>query len=146
MINGVSVRNLMVFENKLGGVKHMLKKQWPEFKNFGEIYFSTINSGVIKGWKKHDNTTLNYTVPVGNIKVVIFDCIKTSNTYMKVQEVELGENNHILLNIPPNVWYSFAALNNEKAIICNLINIEHSEDTHHELELNNDVIPYKWAL
>jgi len=146
MINGVSVRNLMVFENKLGGVKHMLKKQWPEFKAFGEIYFSTINSNIVKGWKKHDKTILNYTVPVGNIKVVIFDCNRDSSTYNEVQEIELGETNHILLTIPPNVWYSFGALNNEKAIICNLINIEHSEDTHHELELNNDVIPYKWAL
>jgi len=146
MINGVSVRELMVFENELGGVKHMLKKQWPEFKDFGEIYFSIINSGVIKGWKKHDNTTLNYTVPVGNIRVVIFDPNKKSSTYSKVQEIELGERNHVLLTIPPNVWYSFGSLNNEKAIICNLINIEHSGDTHHETELNNDIIPYKWAL
>lgn len=144
MIKGVSIRKLMVFENELGGVKHMLKKQWPEFKEFGEIYFSTINPGIVKGWKKHDSTILNYTVPIGNVKVVIFDDNPESSTYKQVQEVELGESNHVLLTIPPNVWYSFGALNNEKAMICNLINIEHSEDQHHLLDLENDLIPFQW--
>lgn len=145
MINGVSVRELMVFENELGGVKHMLKKQWPEFKEFGEVYFSTVNAGVIKGWKKHDSTTLNYSVPIGNVKVVIYDDNSSSPTYQQIQEVELGEANHILLTIPPQVWYSFSALNNDKAIICNLIDIEHSDDNHHQVELDDDKIPYRWT-
>ena len=144
MIEGVSVRKLMVFENELGGVKHMLKKKWPEFNNFGEVYFSTINAGIIKGWKKHDKTILNYAVPLGNVKVVIYDCNENSSSFGEVQEIELGEKNHILLTIPPKVWYSFASLNNDKAMICNLISIEHSEDTHHQIELINDEIPYKW--
>lgn len=144
MINGVSTRKLMVFENELGGVKHMLKKQWPEFKDFGEVYFSTINPGVVKGWKKHDKTILNYTVPVGNVKVVVYDNNKNSSSFGKVQEVLLGESNHILLTIPPNVWYSFASLNDEKAMICNLINIEHSDDQHHQIDINSEEIPYTW--
>ena len=144
MINGVSLRKLMVFENELGIVKHMLKKQWPEFKSFGEVYFSTINAGIVKGWKKHDKTILNYTVPLGNVKVVIYDCNEKSISFGKIQEIELGEKNHILLTIPPNVWYSFAVLNNEKAMICNLISVEHSKDTHHQIGLINDEIPYKW--
>ena len=144
MINGVSLRELMVFENDLGGVKHMLKKQWPEFNSFGEVYFSTINAGIVKGWKKHDKTILNFAVPLGNVKVIIYDSNENSSSFGKVQEIELGEKNHILLTIPPNVWYSFAALNNDKAMICNLISIEHSEDTHHQIKLINDEIPYKW--
>lgn len=144
MINGVSVRELMVLENDLGGVKHMLKKQWSEFKSFGEVYFSTINPGIVKGWKKHDNTILNYTVPLGNVKVVIYDCNENSSSFGNIQEIEIGENNHVLLTIPSKVWYSFASLNNERAIICNLTSLEHSEDKHHQIELNNDQIPYKW--
>ena len=144
MINGVSVRELMVFENELGGVKHMLKKQWPEFKDFGEIYFSIINAGIVKGWKKHDRTILNYTVPLGNVKVVIYDCNEKSNSFGNIQEIEIGEKNHVLLTIPPNVWYSFASLNDQKAMICNLISIEHSEDNHHQIDLDSNEIPYKW--
>lgn len=144
MIKGVSVRELMVFENEQGGVKHMLKKQWPEFNSFGEVYFSTINKGIIKGWKKHDRTILNYTVPVGNVKVVIYDDNKDSSTYQQIGEYILGETNHVLLTIPPKVWYSFSPLNDEKAIICNLINLEHDEDTHHQMPLINDIISYTW--
>lgn len=144
MINGVSSRDLMVFENEQGGVKHMLKKNWPEFKEFGEVYFSIINPGIVKGWKKHDNTILNYTVPIGNVKVVIYDDNPKSSTYQTIQEITLGENNHILLTIPPMVWYSFASLNNEKAIICNLINLEHDQDFHHQMDIDNELIPYQW--
>ncbi len=144
MINGVSIRELMVFENEQGGVKHMLKNNWPEFKNFGEVYFSTINAGIVKGWKKHDKTTLNYTVPVGNVKVVIYDDNEESSTYKKIQEVELGVSNHILLTIPPKVWYGFSALNGENAMICNLIDVEHSEDNHYTKELSSEDIPYTW--
>lgn len=144
MIKGVSIRDLMVFENEQGGVKHMLKSKWPEFKSFGEVYFSTINKGIVKGWKKHDKTILNYTVPIGNVKVVIFDPNPSSPSFNEIQEIVLGENNHILLTIPANVWYSFASLDNSKAIICNLINIEHDDDIHHQMDLINDLIPYTW--
>ncbi len=51
----------------------MLREDTPVFERFGEIYFSTIYPGVIKGWHIHTKMTLNYAVPVGMIKLVCFD-------------------------------------------------------------------------
>ena len=144
MIKQVAVRKLNTFLDKKGSVKHMLKHQWPEFVKFGEIYFSTVNPRVIKGWKKHQKSTLNYAVPEGNIKVVIFDDLKESNFYHKIITHSIGTLNHVLLTIPPNLWYSFSSLGNKKAIIANFLDIEYSKDIHYELPLNNDQIPYKW--
>ena len=36
---------------------HMIKSSDPEFKKFGEIYFSCINPGVIKAWHIHKTMT-----------------------------------------------------------------------------------------
>ncbi len=32
---------------------HMLKRTDPHFIEFGEIYFSTVYPGVVKGWHRH---------------------------------------------------------------------------------------------
>ena len=37
-------------------------------KQFGEVYFSKIYPGVIKGWHVHKVMTQNYAVPIGRIK------------------------------------------------------------------------------
>ena len=51
----------------------MLREDSPVFERFGEIYFSTVYPGVVKGWHVHKRMTLNYAVPVGMIKLVCYD-------------------------------------------------------------------------
>ena len=50
---------------------HMLKRTDPHFIEFGEIYFSTVHRGVVKGWHRHDDMTLNYACVYGRIKLVL---------------------------------------------------------------------------
>ena len=52
---------------------HMLRADDPHFERFGEIYFSTVFAGVVKGWHLHERMTINYAVPFGSIKLVLFD-------------------------------------------------------------------------
>ena len=42
------------------------------YKNFKETYYSFINFGKKKGWKKHKEMTLNLTCPVGEVKFCFF--------------------------------------------------------------------------
>ena len=53
MIDGVLVVPLKRIPDERGTVLHMLKKTDPHFTEFGEIYFSTIYPGGVKGWHKH---------------------------------------------------------------------------------------------
>ena len=39
--------------NSKGSIFHVIKKSDDQFNGFGEAYFSFINKGEIKGWKKH---------------------------------------------------------------------------------------------
>ena len=49
---------------------HGLRKSDNSFIDFGEAYFSKINSGVVKGWKYHKKMSQNFSVPYGKLKLV----------------------------------------------------------------------------
>ena len=49
---------------------HMLRADDPHFIQFGEIYFTTVYEGVVKGWHKHREMTLNYACVFGRVKLV----------------------------------------------------------------------------
>ena len=72
MLEGVIVSPLKRIVDERGAVMHMLRCDAPHFSGFGEIYFSTVHPGAIKGWHCHEKMTLNYAVPAGQIKFVLF--------------------------------------------------------------------------
>lgn len=76
MISGVIVKHLKKIPDDRGTIMKMQESCDDEFKGFGEIYFSTIYPGVVKGWHLHKNAVLNYAVIKGMIKLVLFDARK----------------------------------------------------------------------
>ena len=89
MIDGVSLIPLKQIHDERGKIMHMLRVTDPHFKKFGEIYFSCAYPGVVKGWHKHSDMTLNYAAVTGAVKVVLFDDRSSSSTYGTVQEIYL---------------------------------------------------------
>ena len=73
MIDGVVVKRLEVIPDERGSIMHMLRSDDPEFEAFGEIYFSTVYPGIVKGWHRHKNMTLHYACVHGRVKLVIYD-------------------------------------------------------------------------
>ena len=80
MIAGVKITPLKQILDERGKIMHMLRCDSPDFMGFGEIYFSCVYPGVIKGWHIHKEMTLNYAVPHGNIKLVLYDDREGSST------------------------------------------------------------------
>src|SRR5438552_11159777 len=101
MIEGVEIVLLKKIPDERGNIMRMLRCDDKHFEKFGEIYFSTIYPGVIKGWHLHKEMTLNYAVIVGNIKLVLYDNRPTSSTQYDIQELFIGEDNYMLVKIPP---------------------------------------------
>jgi dTDP-4-dehydrorhamnose 3,5-epimerase len=128
MIKGVSITSLKSFLDERGMVRHMLRCTDPHFSRFGEIYFSTIFPGAIKAWHVHRKMELNYATIVGNIKLVLYDDRKGSQTYQELQEIFMGEDNYVLVKIPPNVVNGFKAIGNEQAIVANCSDIPHDPE------------------
>ena len=146
MIEGVSVRPLRQILDERGKIMHMLRADAPHFKGFGEIYFSCVFPGVIKGWHIHDKMTLNYAVPVGHIKLVLFDDRASSPTKGEVQEIFLGVDNYQLVTIPPGVWNGTKAYGLEMAMIANCPDMAHDPTEIHRKDPFDPSIPYKWDV
>jgi dTDP-4-dehydrorhamnose 3,5-epimerase len=146
MIEGVQVMPLKQIIDERGKVMHMLRCDAAHFKQFGEIYFSWVNVGIVKAWHKHLEMTLNYAVPVGCLKVVLFDDRLNSTTRGKVQEFFLSSDNYQLLVIPPNLWYGFKAVGNNPAMVANCASIPHRADEVVRCDPFDSTIPYNWSL
>ncbi len=125
---------------------HMIRNDAPFFKKFGEVYFSYVNPGFVKGWKQHREMTQHFAVPVGNLKLVLFDGRPDSSTYQQVQEIVFGRDNYQLVRVPPMIIYSFASAGDQPAMIVNCADIPHRPEESVRLPLDDDSIPYTWSL
>lgn len=147
MIEGVIVKKLNKIPDERGCIMHMLKNDAPEFKRFGEIYFSTIYPGAIKGWHIHTKMTLNYAVPIGMIKLVLYDARENSSTKGALMELFIGEDNYSLITIPPGIWNGFKGIGNKLALVANCATDPHDPNEIFRMDpLNNNIISYNWDL
>ena len=146
-IEGVIIQPLMQIAGNRGSVLHMMRRDSKLFKQFGEVYFSEILSGKVKAWKRHKQQTQNLTVPVNNIRLVIYDNRPSSSTHGKIEEYELGRPDHYcLVHIPPMLWYGFQALGGETALIVNCADQPHDPNDTESLSSDSNEIPYQWKL
>lgn len=146
MIDGVKIVRLKQFVDERGKVMHMISANSSSFVGFGEIYFSCIYPNAIKGWHMHKKMTLNYVVPHGNIKFVLYDNRTESPTMGEVQEIFLGPDNYCLVTVPPMIWNGFKGIGTDMAIVANCSSIMHSDDEIEKKSPNDLSIPYKWTI
>ena len=146
MIKGVGIHPLKQIPDERGKVMHMLKATDPHFERFGEIYFSMVYPGVVKGWHRHSKMTINYAVVVGAIKLVLYDDRPKSPTRNEVQEVFLGESHYVLVTVPPMVWNGFKGVGTQPAIVANCATIPHDPAEIERLDPLDSRIPYDWGL
>src|SRR5262245_56751236 len=146
MIAGVRVAPLKQLPDERGTISHMLRCDSPNFSKFGEIYFSTVYPGVIKGVHLHREMVLNYAVPVGQIKLVLFDEREDSPTRGEINELFVGESNYCLVTVPPGVWNGFKGVGDKMALVANCATIPHSPDEISRIDPLQNHIPYDWAL
>lgn len=146
MIAGVKMVPLKQIPDERGKIMHMLRVDSPDFTGFGEIYFSCVYPGAIKGWHIHKEMTLNYAVPHGHIKLVLYDDREDSSTRGELQEIFLGPDNYMLVTIPPLVWNGFKGIGQEMAIVANCSSIPHDPDEIDRRDPFDPVIPYDWEI
>lgn len=142
LIEGLKITPLKIFKGDFGNVMHVLKKGETNFINFGEAYFSTIDQGKIKGWRKHHLMIMNLVVPQGEIKFVIFDDRSKSATNNKFMEIVLSPENYLRLTVPPKVWVGFQGISPSNNLLLNIASIPHDPNESELCHLSK--IPYLW--
>ena len=146
MIDGVKIIPLKQIADERGKVLHMMRDDSDGFVGFGEIYFSSVYPGAIKGWHIHKRMTLNYAVPHGNIKFVLYDDRPDSLTKGEVQEFFLGPDNYCRVSVPPMIWNGFKGIGSEAAIVANCASISHDPDEIDRRDPLDPSIPYDWSI
>lgn len=144
MIEGVELTPLKVIPGDSGDVLHAMKRTESSFHGFGEAYFSTVNKGAIKAWKRHNKMTLNLVVPCGDIKFVLYDDRQDSQTYGQINELTLSLQNYQRLTVPPLVWLGFKGLGDDLNMLMNVSDIPHDPDEYDRIDAYKNHINYQW--
>lgn len=144
-VHGVMIHPLRRITDRRGEILHMLRRDDPHFERFGEIYFSVVNPTVVKGWHLHRSMTLNYAVPIGRIRLVLFDAREGSPSHGSVQEIEMGPHDYQLVTIPPGVWNGFLGLGDAPSLVANCSTEPHDATEIVRIPPRSPEIPYDWG-
>ncbi|SDD24644.1 WxcM-like domain-containing protein [Paraburkholderia lycopersici] len=106
-----------------GDVLHALKASEPDWESFGEAYFTMINGGETKGWKRHRRMKMNLVVPVGMVRFHVHDAESA-----RTRVFDLGRENYARLTVPPGYWMAFTGLTADINLVLNLASIEHDPE------------------
>ncbi len=90
--------------------------------------------------------TLNYAVPHGQVKLVLFDEREGSPTRGELVELFVGAGNYVLVRIPPMVWNGVKGLGAAASLVANCASHPHRPDEIDRLDPFSDRIPYDWSL
>ena len=145
-LESVIITELRQVCDERGAVLHMLRMDAPEFAGFGECYFSEVFPGAIKAWKRHRVQTQTLAVPVGRLRMVLYDDRDISSTRGRIEVLELGRPDaYMRLQIPPGLWYGFTCLSDSPAIVANCANKIHDPLESDMRPMDDRRIPYRWT-
>ncbi len=143
-IEGVEVRPLQRFEDARGVVLRMLRRDDGHFEGFGEIYFSVVNPGAVKAWRRHRRVTSFLAVPIGQLRLVLFDDRSSSATAGSCLELQLGADNYQLVTVPPLIWTGWQGLDHIPALLANCATEPYDPDEAERRDAHDPAIPYNW--
>jgi dTDP-4-dehydrorhamnose 3,5-epimerase len=144
-IAGVVIQPLKQIVDARGAVLHMLRGDSPLFTQFGEIYFSLVLPGAVKAWKRHRCMTQHLAVPVGKIRLVLYDDRTTAPSQGRLEDHILGRPDHYaLILIPPLVWYGFQGMADQPSLVANCTDLVHDPAEVENLPASSPIFPYTW--
>ena len=144
MLSGMIKTELSIIDGDTGSVFHGIKKTDKGFREFGEVYFSSVIKDSIKAWKLHKKMTLNLIVPVGKVLFCFLDTRENSTTYKKPFKIILSQDPYYRLTVPPNIWFGFKGLHDGLNLITNIASIPHDPDEMMRKKIND--IEMDWSI
>jgi dTDP-4-dehydrorhamnose 3,5-epimerase len=125
-----------------GDVMHAIKAVEDSFVGFGEAYFSTVEMGAVKGWKRHNQMTLNLVVPVGAVEFIVHDPEAAEEQRFRCFTIGPDEN-YARLTVPPGLWMAFTGRKVGLNLVLNVASIGHDPDEADRADL--DAFPWTFA-
>ena len=148
LIKGVRTKALRVIPDERGRLFEILRRDEPLFQTFGQVYCTTVNEGVVKGWHFHKKQVDHFVSLAGTAKVVLYDAREKSKTYREVNEFILSLESPLLVKIPTYVFHGFTAVGEKDAMILNLPTelYHYNEPDEFRESPFSEKIPYDWGM
>ena len=146
LIKGVRTKVLKVIPDERGRLFEMLRNDDALFRKFGQVYCTTVNPGVVKGWHHHKKQFDNFVCVSGMIKLVAYDIRAMSPTKGLVSEFLIGLHNPLLVQIPPGVLHGFKGLSAPEAVVINVSTepYHHARPDEYRIDPHQNDVPYDW--
>ena len=147
MIEGVKVKRLKVIPDERGLLMEMMRDDDEFFQKFGQVYLSVVYPGVVKGWHYHKKQTDHFVFVKGMAKVVLYDNREGSPTRGEVNEFFMGDQNPILLVIPPLVLHGMKGIGTTPGYMINIPTelYNYKEPDEFRVHPHDNDIPYDWS-
>ena len=128
----IEIKKLEVKKDERGWFTEILRFEELNKKKegFGQIYVTVAKSGQIKGKHYHKRKTEYFCVIKGNAILTLVD----KRTKFK-QKIKMGENNMVMVQIPPMIWHSIKNTGREDLYLLAYIDESYNPDdpdTFHE--------------
>lgn len=148
MIEGIATKKLVRNADERGYLMEMLREDDEVFEHFGQSYVALNYPGVVRAWHYHKKQTDNFVCVKGMVKVGLYDAREGSPTHGRVQEVFLGDNNPMLLKIPPGIFHGYKTIGTEPSLLINFPTgaYNRAAPDEHRVPWDSPEVPYDWAL
>ena len=124
-----------------GDVLHAIKNTDNGFTRFGEAYFSEIDFGEIKAWKRHVTMTLNLVVPSGRVKFVFLAMEHRKISAYRIEEI--GDERYARITVPPGIWFGFQGLTKPTSLVLNVASEAH--DPNEVERISKEAVDFSWS-
>ncbi|HYO49600.1 MAG TPA: dTDP-4-dehydrorhamnose 3,5-epimerase family protein [Chloroflexia bacterium] len=146
VIEGVVVKNLVTHPDERGFFREVIRVTDSFFKEgFAQLSHALMHPGVAKAWHCHKDQVDWWYVPVGVLKVALYDTRPESPTKGVTQELFMGgEHGYSVLKIPPGVAHGCKAISGAAHLIYVTSRVYNEADEH---RINHDdaEIGYDWV-
>lgn len=139
-IQGVEIVPLLQIPDNRGTVRRFIREGEV---HFAECYTTTVYRGIIKGLHGYYTKTLFYCVPIGLIKLVLWDNREKSPTKNEVMELYVGVENYVRVKIPAGVMSAFQGIA-EFSLAVLIADEIFSEERTIRMPWNAPEFPYDW--
>lgn len=125
-----------------GDVLHAMRRDEVGYIGFGEAYFSMVERGATKAWKRHRRMTLNLVVPVGSV-CFVFRGFGGEAPDAETRSEVIGESRYARLTVPPGIWFGFTGLASPVSLVLNIADVPHDPEEVERAAIGD--FPYDWT-
>lgn len=145
-IEGVVAKKLVTNADERGFFRELIRVTDPFFEEgFAQLSHSLMHPGVTKAWHIHRTQVDWWYVPLGVLKVVLYDTRPESPTKGVMQELFMGgEHGYSVLKIPPGVAHGCKAIGGSAHLIYVTSNVYNPEEEG-RIRHDDPEIGYDWV-